>query len=199
MYVSWTNYTTQLTASVVKEVVCEKCQTHYAYAIQTTQSGTGTSLYGIDGQGAADRSVGNAAAKLQSVLSGAFDLVPCPNCGTYQAEMVQFLKNSHLKWMAALGWLFIILALIFLIVTLASSGVVYAGTAVAFFLAGVGLIVYRNRSKAGFDPNEDDVEDRKKIGCARALRKEVTASTGQAPLASSGGTGGQSRRRRARL
>jgi hypothetical protein len=150
-------------------------------------------LYGIDEQGAADRAADAAAAKLQSALSGAFDVVPCPNCGTYQAEMVRFLKNSHLKWMAALGGLFIVVALILLIVAFATSGMLYAGTAGAFFLAGVGLIVYRNISLARFDPNEGDAEDRKTIGCERALRKE------ESPLPGSGGNGRQSARRGARM
>jgi hypothetical protein len=163
MYVSWTRHTVQLTASIVKEVVCEKCRTQYFYAVQCTESGLGTTVYGIDEQGAQDRARRSAGAKLENALNCAIDLVPCPNCGTYPPDMVNLLKNAHMKWMALLGWLLVVVAPVLLVASLAGKPVL-ALASIAIGLAGLGLIMGRRMSAARYDPNAGDAEERKQIG-----------------------------------
>src|SRR5262245_52272272 len=99
MYVSWTTQHVELVATKIKDVVCENCRQCYAYSMTRSEHGSGTSLYGIDNEGAQQRAFSSANAGLENALESAMELVPCPNCGAYQSDMVRFLRNTHLKWL----------------------------------------------------------------------------------------------------
>ena len=100
------NRMVELSGTTVKEIVCAQCRTEYAFAVNRTVQGFGTSLYNADDEGAMKRANENARAKLKDALETAVELVPCPNCGAYQPDMVAFQKNAHLKWLylPAAGW-----------------------------------------------------------------------------------------------
>jgi hypothetical protein len=172
MYVKWTDHTARLTASVVKEVTCEKCGEQFVYALQRTETGTGTSFYGLDEEGASDRAARRAVEHLQEAIANAFELVPCPSCGTYQAQMVQFMKNAHLKWMQVLGLALIGLAIVLFAFGAFSAHGPWIVTAAALLLIGVGLMAYRRWQADLYDPNQGDAEPRKRLAEGIAVLKK---------------------------
>ena len=171
MYVSWNNHTEQMSASVVKEVTCEKCRTQYLYALARTETGMGTSLYGMDEQGAQGRAADRAATRLENSLNDAFELVPCPNCGVYQPPMIVFLKNAHLKWLLLVAMLIMVGSVIALVVGFIDGNGTMAVTAPLFFLLGIGLIFFRRWSAERYDPNQGVPEPRKQLGRELAMLK----------------------------
>jgi hypothetical protein len=175
MYVHWTNHTVQLTATKVKEVTCEKCRTQYAYALSRSEFGTATSVYGIDEEGAHGRAAGTAATKLDYSLFGAFELVPCPSCGAYQAQMVTFLKNAHLKWMILIAGLLVIAAAVLFCAGMAGGNSMLYRVSLALFVAAVGMIAYRAWSASRYDPNFGDPEPRKELARSMAFLKSDSA------------------------
>ena len=62
------NRTVELAGTTVKEIVCVKCRTTYAFAVERTAEGYGTSLYDADDEGAMKRAKENAQAKLKHSL-----------------------------------------------------------------------------------------------------------------------------------
>jgi hypothetical protein len=172
MYVSWNNHIVSLAASVVREVNCEKCGTQYFYAVRRRASGTGTSVYGLDEAGARGRATDRAVTALQNSLQNAFDVVPCPNCGIYQARMVEFMKNAHLKWLLPVGGLLIAGACLALVPVVSRGNIVSAVAAAVLLLAGLGLIFFRYWSVDHYDPNQGDPEPRKQLGRNLALLKQ---------------------------
>jgi hypothetical protein len=73
------NRTVKLSGTTIKEVVCAKCRTTYAFAVKRTVEGYGTSLYNADDEGAMKRANENAQANLKNSLENALELAPCPN------------------------------------------------------------------------------------------------------------------------
>jgi hypothetical protein len=171
MYISWTDHTVTLSASVVKEVTCVKCRTCYCYAMKRTEFGTGTSVYGIDTQGAVDSAANRAAQKLQTALNDSFELVPCPNCGDYQPDMVTFLRNAQLKWLLIPAWICILGALVAFPFTVRHNNTSYFGANAIALLVGIGLILFRKYVGSRHDPNTGDPESRKQLGRSKAFLK----------------------------
>lgn len=194
MYVSWNNHTINLTVSVVKEVTCEKCKTQYCYALKRTEFGTGTSVYGLDEQGAQNRAADRAAQKLNDTLRDAFEVVPCPTCGNYQAQMVQFLKNAHLKWLIIPAAILVLGSIIALVVSFRQGNASLAAGAVGALVAGIGLFAFRGWSVGNFDPNAGDPEPRKQIGRELALLKQAEPETTGEPKKSAPPTNWRRRR-----
>jgi hypothetical protein len=174
MYISWNKYTARRTADILKEVTCEKCGTQYMYGMQRTEEAQGVSLYGLDDQGAQDRAVQAANENLQRALESAFELVPCPQCGAYQSQMIAFLKNAHLKWLSFLGAVLAAGAIVFYFGALAAEkSSVFAGTgSLSMLVAGIGMIVFKRWSASRMDPNAGDPEPRRQLGKKLATLKE---------------------------
>lgn len=178
MYVSWTTHTANLTASVAKEVTCERCRTEYVYAMVCTASGSGLSLYGIGEQGAAGRAVDEAAEKLRMYAHNDFELVPCPACGHYQAPMVGFMKGAYRKWLYLPAGVLILLALAWFVYQIVGSADSilrgFPGVLGAFLLlvAGGALIGLRSWWSINYDPNSGDPGPRIELGRAMAVLKK---------------------------
>ena len=113
--------------TAVKEVTCQHCQAEYLYVIERTAIGQATTLYHFNEEGARDRSQTRAQTNLQ-VIEKDFDLVPCPNCGSYQPQMVAFLRRTQHFWM------FLLAVLLFLLSALA---LIFAG--ISALIAGTGV------------------------------------------------------------
>jgi hypothetical protein len=168
------NRMVKLSGTTVKEIVCAKCRTKYAYAINRTAQGYGTTLYNADDEGAMKQAKENAQAILKNTLETAIELVPCPHCGDYQPDMVASLKNVHLKWLylpAAASLLAGILAG-FLAYAQSSSILMYC--AAAFVLAAAGLVVFRLQAASAVNPNAGDPKERIELGQRLVLFKNDT-------------------------
>jgi hypothetical protein len=152
--------TVKLSGTTIKEIVCAECRTKYAFAVNRTVEGYGTSLYNADDEGAMERANENAQAKLTNSLENALELVPCPHCGAYQPDMVAFLKNAHLKWLYLPAAAFLVAGVIagFLAYTQSSSMMMYS--AATFILIAAGLIVFRLQAASNIDPNVGDPKER---------------------------------------
>src|SRR3954470_24325400 len=104
MFVHGTIYTSSVSAAMMKPVRCEKCGGAYSYRMVRRGVGQGSTIYGIDSQGASDRSAANAQAKLHRLLQTGVDPVPCPHCGWLQREMVDEIHRRNYGWIKRLGW-----------------------------------------------------------------------------------------------
>src|SRR5262249_29495978 len=95
IYVSWTHFTSTASGHAVKFVTCENCPTEYAYLPDREVSGGGTTMYGMDEEGARSGARSAANATLAAVLKNDYDPVPCPACGHYQRYMFPKLLESQ--------------------------------------------------------------------------------------------------------
>src|SRR5579871_595585 len=97
------DYFTTTTGSVLKLVRCESCHAEYAYELQRSAEGKGSSFLFLDNQGAAARASSRAEANLRNKLERGVDLVPCPECGWYQDNMQRKARRLHQRWMLLTG------------------------------------------------------------------------------------------------
>jgi hypothetical protein len=169
------NRTVKLSGTTIKEIVCAKCRTTYAFSVKRTAQGYGTSLYNADDEGAMKRANENAQANLRQSLENAVELVPCPNCGAYQPAMVAFLKNVHLKWLYLPAAIFFVAGVVTGFLAYVQSSSVMEFSAAALILVGVGVIVFRLRAASTLDPNASDPKERIALGQSLVLfKKDVT-------------------------
>ena len=181
MYVSYQQYTTQLKAQAIREVKCENCQAEFFYFLERSATGQGTSFYGLDKEGARERSKQRAADRLQHNLEKAFELVPCPRCFVYQTEMANFLKRSHLMWLNLLGIGMITVGLLILLSfcfinndekeNQSTAILVRLGFFVLMVTVGIALIFVRQGFANSHNPNLSDINARKKLALERAMLK----------------------------
>jgi hypothetical protein len=177
------NRMVRLSGTTIKEIVCAKCRTTYAFTVNRTVEGYGTSLYNADDEGAMKRANESAQANLKHSLENAIELAPCPNCGAYQPAMVAFLKNAHLKWLYLPAAAFLVAGVFAGFLTYVQSTPVVMFSAAALILVGVGLIAFRLRAASTFDPNAGDPKERIALGQRLVLfRKEVTQDLSTAVL-----------------
>jgi hypothetical protein len=169
------NRTVTLSGTSIKEIVCAKCRTTYAFAVKRTVEGYGTSLYNADDEGAMKRANESAQAKLGHALENAVELAPCPNCGAYQPPMVAFLRNVHLKWLYLPAAVLIVAGVVVGFLPYAQSNSVMMFLTAALVLVGVGLIVFRLRAAATFDPNAGDPKERIALGQRLVVFKKDAA------------------------
>jgi hypothetical protein len=180
----WTNYTATIPGRVLKLVPCENCSTEYVYVLEREGEGAGTTVYGLNHEGALGHAVAAAEDTLQQYLANDFDPVPCPACGHYQRYMfpklyepASWLTAARLVVLAA-GSLSVVGALYWTLMylqrasghALGRMGAAWALLAVLGLLA-VGLgVVERSRARR-FDPNTEDQQTRIEKGRSRALTR----------------------------
>jgi ribosomal protein S27E len=104
------SYTATVVGQELREVKCENCHGQYVYFVRVQATGSGFSPMFLNEGGAHARAGGEARMKVQRQLRGLHLPVPCPDCGWYQAHMVQILRYRRLRrWMwivaAPLIWL----------------------------------------------------------------------------------------------
>ena len=91
-----TIYSSAQILCAIKDVTCENCQARFAYEMVRRGTGEGTSIYGLDNQGAADRAAERAQLAIQKLLVEGEDFVACPACGHFQESMVD--RNATRYW-----------------------------------------------------------------------------------------------------
>jgi hypothetical protein len=75
-------------------VSCTHCQQRYGYVLELEATGEDHDLAFLDGKGAAERARALAERNLLQKSRNVVLPVPCPNCGSYQDDMVQRLKEE---------------------------------------------------------------------------------------------------------
>jgi len=180
------DYTTTVEGSVVKLVCCEQCQLEYVYQMTRKAEGSGSNLLFLDSEGAKDRAQSGAMAALSKKLYWSCDPVPCPACGWYQEHMVARARYLQYRWPLRLALVLLPLgALAFLLASVLTGIHEHRPTEdskiqaiLAWVLVGAcalglpGLLLVRRHLQRRYDPNQVDVEERKKYGQYRALPKE---------------------------
>ncbi len=182
----WKQYTATAEGSRVKFVPCEHCSVEYVYVIEREAMGSGTSMYMLNNEGAADRAASAAGETLSNVLENDFDPIPCPECGHYQRYMFpKLLGNTGL-------WVRLVLLVVIVLGCLAAVNAIYRslsyllhlvggslGQLIAAWLillapvvAGFGLSILNNALIRRFDPNEGDPQARIAIARTRAITRE---------------------------
>lgn len=96
----WGEYKTTVSGTVVRRVRCEKCACAYAYELVRAASGAATSLYLLNNEGADYRARTRAHKKLRRALERGVEPVQCPDCGWFQAEMVQEARRRTVRGLA---------------------------------------------------------------------------------------------------
>jgi hypothetical protein len=158
-------YTAARTGSAIKQVCCEKCQTHYGYEVVRRATGEGNSPYYLRNNAAKNEAMKMADRRLATKLARAIDPVPCPDCGWFQKSMVMELRRRAHRWMLwtgyVIGSLFLASAVMGLLAaTKTFSAPLEQHQAIPVFaLAGIGLLVgglflaARHALTALIDPN----------------------------------------------
>jgi hypothetical protein len=93
-----------------------------------------------------------ATARLQKALLLECDPVPCPSCGSYQADMIAVLKRQHRRGLAVTGALLAVAGLLACAVAF-GLGLPAWPVFAALSPAGLGLIYLGSRLARRFDPN----------------------------------------------
>jgi hypothetical protein len=125
----------------------------------------------LDGQGAAERAQADAEQNLLNKSRKCILPVPCPNCGRYQDDMAQRLKEeASINPLQVLGAVIVLLSLVPLAFDLK-----YWVVTVAAATAGLAVLVYGYVVAARFDPNAGDPERRKAMGQTHAVWGEQLA------------------------
>src|SRR5262245_3345573 len=152
--------------SVLKCISCQRCRMQYAYEMDLEAEGEDFDLLFVDPYGSVDRARQKAWENLQRKGGNIVLPVPCPNCGTYQDDMVRGLKDS-----ASINWLQIIGAVLLIGPFLPMIFGFRLAWLVAILGAAVGLaLLVRGYALAfGYDPNAGDPEPRRALGRRVAL------------------------------
>lgn len=169
--------------SALKQVNCEECESEYFYIVQRAATGRGTSPLMLFNQGAAAHAEAQAAAELNASLDRAVDLVPCPKCGRFQSNMVQKAQRRRHRWMFIVGLTLTITVgtvgglLAFANHKNAEKGWNFAPSPLfeicvgLTFALGVAILIGRPIISRRFDPNTQDVEERRLLGQSRAMTR----------------------------
>src|SRR5262245_372591 len=95
--------------SVLKCISCQQCRTQYAYAMDLEAEGEEYDLLFLDPYGSVDRAKQKAWENLQRKRGNTVLPIPCPNCGTYQDDMVRGLKDgASINWLQIIGGVLLI-------------------------------------------------------------------------------------------
>jgi hypothetical protein len=176
-----TDVTVTVRGSVLMTVRCQRCQHVYFYEMFRSEPGGSFSLLSLDNEGAAAKGEAIAQVALRQSLEKGCDPVPCPECGTYQPNMLPQLRHEHRRDLRKAGVRILLAAgLCFALTRLVAdpldeivpNWITWMAWAAAS-LAGAGLIVYRWYLGSRHDPNSrTDIEHRKEIGRQRVAEAE---------------------------
>jgi hypothetical protein len=173
--------------SVVKRVKCEGCAGEYFYLLERTASGSDT--------WSKAKSARLAERNLAWALEHDFDVVPCPACGWYQANMVKREKHRAGKDMNAIALLALMLGLMMVVAGFSPARMPPEGHVLCVAI-GVGGIVISGvlarvawNRKERCDPNATDKEERMRLGQSRSLSRAQAAALGTTPSRAPGAMG----------
>jgi hypothetical protein len=126
----------------------------------------------LDGEESKKRANAQAQENLASKLSKTLVAIPCPNCGAYQTDMAQQLKEA--AWMngtQVAGAVVILLSMVPFAFEIEYTWIV----SIAIAAAGASLLAYGYRISYCYDPNAGDPGPRKEIGQKNAIWGERLA------------------------
>lgn len=182
------SFSTTAHGCLPKRVRCEECGHVYYYMLQRSATGHGTNLLFIDEKGARRRSARDAEAKLHEALRNECDPVPCPKCGRYQPDMVRRARQLRHRWLAVAAAWTLIAAVAFAALgvvsfllrgrlpqtheTLRELAVLFLILAGVCLACGLGLAALKLVLNSGYDPNAEDVKERKRLGKRLTLSRE---------------------------
>jgi hypothetical protein len=150
-----------------KVVTCSHCRQRYAFPLELETTGTevGPPLLLASEEGPR-RAQARAEENLSKMARNVVFPLPCPNCGSYQPDMIDRLRaegTSNAPVKAGL-----IIAALSLIPLAFRIPYIWVAT-VAGVAVGLGLIGYADWAAARWDPNAGDPEPRKARGRKRAV------------------------------
>jgi hypothetical protein len=167
-----TKHVATVRGEVWKVVSCAHCQQHYAYLLELEATGEDHDLLFLDGKGSADRAHAQAEQNLLRKSRNCVLPVPCPNCGSYQDDMSQQLKeDASINRFQIAGGVIAVLSFVPLLFGIASMWVLTLVIAVV----GLTLLAYGLVTAFQFDPNTGDPEPRKALGRRHAVWGEPLA------------------------
>jgi hypothetical protein len=168
--------------AVWKFVSCAHCQERFAYLLELEATGEDHDLLFLDSEGSAERAQIQAEQNFLRKSCNVVLPVPCPNCGFYQDDMSQILKDEmSINPLQIAGCVITVLSLVPLALEMPHNWVLTMVLAVA----GLALLAYGYAVAFRFDANAGDPEPRKAIGIKHAVWGEQLAEL----VASSPGTG----------
>ncbi|MEZ5944522.1 MAG: hypothetical protein R3C18_24300 [Planctomycetaceae bacterium] len=167
-------------SAVEIDVECEACGHRYWYEAERSAESQGFSPLYLDGAGARRRAREDVERKLKRAFQNAVEVVPCPECGHYQAEMLPFVRKTYY-------WFFVPVA----VVCFLAAGVVFVAgvvsdehalsgeipawsTVPAATLPLLGLLLLGTRwgLTLASDPNAEPREARIELGKKRANKRK---------------------------
>ena len=174
------SYSSHVSGTTLKKVRCESCYKHYHYQMERTGIGSGSSLLFLDNTGASQRAQSEATQNLLHQMESTVDVVPCPNCGWYQHDMVMTARKSYLKWMVNVGaCLMLGMVPVGVIGNFINTDIGHREPVIptdyfwltigAVALLGVGFIVGKLYLASRYDPNKQDPQTSIALGRQRAI------------------------------
>lgn len=152
--------------AVWKVVTCSHCQQRYAFLLEMETTGTEVGPPLSFGSEGARQAQARAEENLSRMARNVVFPLPCPNCGCYQPDMVERLREEGTSnALVIAGLIIVVLSLIPLAF---SVPYIWVATAVGVSV-GFGLIGYADWAAARWDPNAGDHEPRKARGRKRAV------------------------------
>src|SRR6267142_1796243 len=85
--------------SVIKAINCEQCGLRYFYQLTRSASGEASAFCYIGERAAAARAQRRADENLQKLLKTDCDLVPCPQCGHLQRDLISIRRAQKYQWL----------------------------------------------------------------------------------------------------
>jgi hypothetical protein len=181
-----THHVAKATATVPRFVKCEECGHGYGYWLTRTGYGHAYEHWGFIPSERLDRFVTDAEVEAEQKLKTACEAVPCPECGWYQRHMRDRAREERYGWLlwagigAAIVGVFLLMSLggmaAMVVEKYLHNGAIVLVMRVFPFLAlplavlmPVGACLLRNYLSARYDPNDEDVEERKQLGWDRAM------------------------------
>ena len=169
--------TASVPGQTTKVVRCEACGRSYAHELKRIGHGQ------ADGQTESSYSLARqrAEADLRHLLEIGIEVIPCPACGWYQSNMIPKARRRHRRWIAYVGQCLTIGLIPVAIIGGIINGVhenqgnpplpwpIFAAGLVCVFAVGIGMFIWKYKLAQSYDPNEEDVEARKRYGQSRAM------------------------------
>lgn len=167
-----TKHVAAVQGAVWKFVSCAHCEQRYAYLLELEATGEDHDPLFLDGEGSAERARAKAEQNLVQKSRNVVLPIPCPNCGTYQDDMLRQMKEEvSINSLQITGFVIAALSLVPLAV-----GIPYIWIlTIALAVLGVALLAYGYVVAFRFDANTGDPEPRKRLGRRHAVWGEQLA------------------------
>jgi len=148
-------------ASSLKVVSCENCKQSYAFLFDVEAQGEALDLLFLDSVASKEWADAQARENLAAKIRNSVTVIPCPQCGFYQADMVRQLKeNAWSNPMQIVGAIVVLLSFIPL-----AFDIDYAWI-MTVIVATIGVVLLAHGYVVSFryDPNAGDPTPRKLVG-----------------------------------